>query len=391
MTGNLNISKELYTSIHKCTRCGQCTYGTGEAEYVQLCPINKQGKFFSYSAGGLMQIARSLFEGKLDFNESLKDILFRCTTCGICESNCGVIYDHQEIMSEMRQGFIQKNPDSVKPLVNVLDAIIEKKNPYGRDNAQRTSWRKKSAVSKGKKEILYFTGCVSSFDQKAIPKAFTGILDILNISYEISDDEWCCGLPLYYNGYESKAVDLARHNIEMIKNSSVDTIVFSCPTCMLAFKKFYPKWLNRELPFKIMHSTQYLNQLMSEGKLKPVKEIIKKSAVYHDSCHLGRELQIFDEPRNLLAEFSGNGLEEFELKGENSFCCGGGGMVPVSDPHFSNQIGSQRINQMADQGPQMLVMACPNCKKTLSLAARKMKIKIKVLDVVEVVYKELCN
>ena len=391
MTRNLNISKELYTSIHKCTRCGQCTYGQDEAEYVQLCPINKQGKFFSYSAGGLMQIARSLFEGKLDFNESLKDILFRCTTCGICEANCGVIYDHQEIMAKMRQGFIKKNPESMKPLVNVLDSIIEKKNPYGRDNAQRTAWRNNKESSKDHKEILYFTGCVSAFDQKAIPRAFTGILDTLNISYEISDDEWCCGLPLYYDGYESKAVDLARHNVEMIKKSGVDTIVFSCPTCMLAFKKFYPRWLKQELPFKIMHSTQYLNKLYLDGKLKPVKEIVQKNAVYHDSCHLGRELNIFDEPRNLLSKFTGNPIGEFELCRENSFCCGGGGMVPVLDPHFSNEISGQRINQMVDQDPRMLVMACPNCKKTLSLAMRKMKKKIKVMDVVEVIYQELCD
>jgi len=225
MKTSLNISKELYTTIHKCIRCGQCTYGKGEAEYTQLCPINSMGNFFAYSAGGLMQIARSMYEGKLEVSESLKDIIFKCTTCGICECNCGVIYDHQAIIVKIKELYLQKYRDTLPSLVAVNDAILENKNPYGRDNTTRTDWIKNRKSAGTKAEILYFTGCVSAFDQKDIPRAFTGILDSLDITYEISDDEWCCGLPVYYNGGEAGAADLARHNLEMVKKSDLHVCV----------------------------------------------------------------------------------------------------------------------------------------------------------------------
>jgi len=158
---------------------------------------------------------------------------------------------------------------------------------------------------------------------------------------------------------------------------------------MFAFKKFYPQWLGQELPFAIMHSMQYLDQLMQRGVLKVGKDIVPQKAVYHDSCHLGRELGIYDEPRQLLAAFTGTSVEEYTLNKANSSCCGGGGMVPVSDPRFSYDIARQRIDQMPDEDSDLLVMACPNCKKTLRLAMKKMKKKTRVLDVLEVIYQAL--
>ena len=83
MTRQINMDKEDYTSVFKCIRCGQCTYGKEAAGFKVLCPVNKKGHFFSYSAGGMMQIARSLYEGKIDDINSLQNIAALCTTCGI--------------------------------------------------------------------------------------------------------------------------------------------------------------------------------------------------------------------------------------------------------------------------------------------------------------------
>ena len=68
MESRFNIDENLYTTMHKCTRCGQCAYANGEAEFVPLCPMQIKGKFFTYSAGGVMQLARGLYEGKIEFS-----------------------------------------------------------------------------------------------------------------------------------------------------------------------------------------------------------------------------------------------------------------------------------------------------------------------------------
>ena len=82
MQKKFRIDENLYTAMHKCTRCGQCAYGTEEAEYKMLCPMQMKGKFFTYSAGGLMQCShaaplRRHVKKENSLRRSMKQI-FRC-------------------------------------------------------------------------------------------------------------------------------------------------------------------------------------------------------------------------------------------------------------------------------------------------------------------------
>ena len=79
MGASFNISEDLYTAMHKCIRCGQCGYGNEGGQFRVLCPMQMKGKYFTYSAGGIMQIARAIYEGKMGFSESVRDLLFCCT------------------------------------------------------------------------------------------------------------------------------------------------------------------------------------------------------------------------------------------------------------------------------------------------------------------------
>ncbi len=385
MTKNIHIDEYLYTALHKCARCGQCTYGTGEAEFTALCPMYKKGQFFSYSAGGLAQIARALYEGKLDRSESLRDLVFHCTTCGVCEISCGIISNHVDVVALLRKEL--RDLDGAKALKTVVDGIIERKNPYGKRHETRNDWiaQDREAKRNEQAEILYFVGCVSAYDQKQLAISFANILDKAGVSFLVSDDEWCCGGPLHQSGYGDKAIGLARHNVKVIEEMGIQKVVMSCPTCAMVFREYYPAWLKRELPFTVLHSTEFLEDLVDAGRLELGKVAKPTNVVYHDPCHLGRGLGVFDPPRNLLKSIGGVSVHEFFLSKENSHCCGGGGMIPVANQPFSNDVATERIGQISDGEIEMIVSACPNCRKTLHLASRKMKSSLKVVDIVELV------
>ncbi len=51
MTKHIDMTKEEYTSLFKCTRCGQCTYGKEAAEFTVLCPVHKKRPFFFLQCG----------------------------------------------------------------------------------------------------------------------------------------------------------------------------------------------------------------------------------------------------------------------------------------------------------------------------------------------------
>lgn len=384
MERKLLLNKDLYTEIHKCIRCGQCTYGKEEAAFVTLCPMYKKGSFFSYSAGGIMQIARMLFEGKAEYSSILQDIVNHCTTCSLCEDNCGVITDHLKIIALIKDELRKRgHTDSV--LETVLNNILTMNNPYGYEHEKRnTGVQSNDTAVSASASLLYFVGCVSAYDQKEVPQTFSTILRKSNCTYTLLSDEVCCGSPLFFSGMLDRAREYMQRNVEMIVKTGITDVVASCPTCVLMFTRYYPELLGSPLPFTMYHTTQYIQKLFAEKKitLHAVEGI--HNVIYHDSCHLGRGLGIFDEPRELIQMIPGVKLHEFEFNRENNQCCGGGGMIPVVDQEFSQQVGIERINAIT-QPVDALVTACPNCKKTLRLVARRQKKPFKVYDLFELI------
>ncbi|MBW2136238.1 MAG: (Fe-S)-binding protein [Deltaproteobacteria bacterium] len=387
MTGRIRIDENLYTAIHKCTRCGQCTYGNGEAGFEELCPLQMKGRFFTYSAGGLMQVARALYEGKIPFSESIRDLVYLCTTCGACEVNCGVIGDQVDIFTIIKGGLRENGVPLMEAHRVVEENMLKSKAPYGGRLAGRNAWLSKDLRKSlsPRSEVFYYVGCVSSYRETEIPSAFAGILSTLGISFTVSDEEWCCGAPLYFSGNEEGARDYARHNVGAIEESGASTVVITCPTCSLMFKKYYPRWLKGALDFQVLHVTEYLEGLMEEGVLKlgSLQEEMRVS--FHDPCHLGRGQGVYDAPRKILAEIGGLEMAEARRSKQNSLCCGGGGLLTTGFPDHADFLANQRVMEMKDTGADLILSACPACKENLKIAARKTRPRKRVLDLVELV------
>ena len=387
MIKQFSIDERLYTAMHKCTRCGQCAYGNEEADFSSLCPMQIKGKFFTYSAGGVMQLARALYEGKIAFSESVRDILYLCTTCGACEVNCGVIESQVDLFTLIKKELVKNGIPLLEPHKMLAENILTRKSPYGGRLPGRHEWlpNERSEKMSSQAEIFYFVGCVSSYMETEIPNAFSSVLEKLGISFTVSDEEWCCGAPLYFSGNEEKVPDIAKHNVDIIENSGASTVVLTCPTCTMMFKKYYPKWLKRELNFEVLHSTEFLEELLRNGKLKLDTVAGDKTVTYHDPCHLGRGLEIYDPPRRILSHIKGIQFKELSISRENSFCCGGGGLLPTGFPEFSDDLARARISEIKGMGAKLLVSACPACKENLKIAAKKLKLGAKVIDIAEMV------
>ena len=181
-------------------------------------------------------------------------------------------------------------------------------------------------------------------------------------------------------GMLKEAERFALHNIEVIKRKGVKTILTSCAGCYRVLSQEYPKIFGKELPFKVVHITQFLGKLVEEGSLK-LKRTKYGRVTYHDPCEIGRYGGIYDEPREVIQSIPNLKLVEMNKNREESWCCGGGGSVNVVHTNLALSVSALRIRQAQETQAKVLITACPTCVQMLELASKRTGAKIQVMDI----------
>ncbi|MCI6994358.1 (Fe-S)-binding protein [uncultured Methanobrevibacter sp.] len=199
--------------------------------------------------------------------------------------------------------------------------------------------------------MLYFRGCTAREKLPDIQDATEKLLKLANVDYHILDDEKCCGSVLLRTGFLKEAQEQIKKNTEILKG---ETIITSCAGCYKTLTEDYDG-------LDVIHISQLLNQLIKENKIKLSKNDF--DVTYHDSCHLGRHCDVFDEPREVIESVAN--LVEMKNIRENSLCCGAGGGVKSAYPEIADQMAKSRIAQAKETGCETLVTPCPFCKLNL--------------------------
>jgi len=329
-----------------CYQCGLCDV---------VCPWNRVRNF------SMRKIIRQATFGLTDIES---DDIWRCTTCGICPQQCP--RDVKQIESGVALRRIATEygvfPTSAKPVRGVSASLLGKGNPLGEDREKRADWAQGLSVKTFAEgmEILYFPGCYLCYDPrlKKVAKATAAILNKAGVDFGIlGSKENCCGESIRKTGDEELFKRLARDNIKNFIDNGVRKILVSSPHCYHTFKNEYPEFM---VNFEVVHITQYLAELINEGRLELTGEYGKK-VTYHDPCYLGRHNGIYDEPREALQKVPGVELDEMPESRATSLCCGGGGgriwMETVRGERFSDF----RIEQAVGIGAEVLVTSCPYC------------------------------
>jgi len=182
-----------------------------------------------------------------------------------------------------------------------------------------------------------------------------------------------------------------KNNTDQFKRLGLKEIVTTCAGCYRTFKDLYPKH-DGSFPIQVYHTVEYLEKLITDGKLT-FKNGAKMKVAYHDPCDIGRHMNIYDPPRNVLRAIPSVELIEFPQNRSLAKCCGGGGGLKAFDTEMSLEISYKRAQQASGMGADVIVSACPSCKSNLQVAAARLrkekKGKMKVMDITELVAEAL--
>jgi heterodisulfide reductase subunit D len=221
-----------------------------------------------------------------------------------------------------------------------------------------------------KGNTLYYPGCLTKFVLKDIQNKYEEVLKKQGIDFIVlKDKELCCGSPVKNAGAEKEFKELAEKNLKIFKEHGVDKIITNCPACAAVFRNDYKEVLGEKWKIKVNH----ILELIETDNLKTRKEDTKR-ITYHDSCHLGRVLGVYDQPREIIKKM-GNKLVEMDLHGQKSFCCGGGGGVKSNYSNLSNEIAKDRMSQAKKTEADCLITACPMCYVNLKENSNDLEVK----------------
>ena len=292
-----------------------------------------------------------------------QDALWSCTTCRACQDVCPANIEHVNKILEMRRNLTLMEGafpgDEVKTAVNNIEV---NGNPFGLTFAARGDWAEgldlKIMGQDCDVDILYFVGCYASFDRRnqSVARNFITICNAAGIKVGIlGKEEKCCGEPVRKLGNEYLYQMTAAENIELIKAYDVKKIVTACPHCFNTLTRDY-KDLGLEVP--VEHYTTYINTLLKSDRLRLTPEAF--SYTYHDSCYLGRYMDIIEQPRAVLNQ-AGGSIREMDKNGYDSFCCSAGGGRIIAEEKLGSKISEVRIKMATDTGAPLLVSNCPFC------------------------------
>jgi heterodisulfide reductase subunit D len=366
---------------------------------LYACPARENSATFAMIGGprGILQITRALVQGMMNLDENLANVVYQCTTCGCCNSVCNKTYepttmkhydfplstiiDHTRIWESLRADLVNAGYGPMPRQREVLSWIEKENNPYMEKHSDRLKWIPQGKIIPTKGDVVYFTGCTEPYRMPGLCKAFSDVLNAARINYAVMPDEWCCGSVAFRTGDRALAKKLAEHNVKALLKAGAKVVVAHCSGCYRTLKIDYPEILGKELPFEIQHATEFVQKMIKDGLFVPQIKIDSK-VTWHDPCHLGRHVGIYEAPREILKAI---GLELVEMRRNKQYalCCGAGGGVKSAFPNLAVKIACDRILEAEETGAKYLASACPFCDKNLQDAVKATGSKIQVYDVLE--------
>ena len=393
-----NLS-ELKDAALSCVQCGQCRVANWPSKGIYyVCPVyntDMTPKFDPFFARGKNIILRGLFWGDLELSQEISNIIFQCTLCGACYEFCFDAHndnfdfvthrwtDHVKVYEALRADLVEAG-FPIEAQVPMNKAMVELLNPYERDNKDKIKWTEKldfkvKDASSETAEYLYFVGCTAALTPEIQTVAIytANILNKIGVDFSaFGGNEVCCGSVAMRTGDRDAFEIVAKKNTELFKEGGIKKIITSCAGCYRTLKKDYGERLE---DIEILHMVEFLEDLLNQDNVSVKKLDI--NTTYHDPCHIGRHMEVYEAPRRILNKISN--FIEMKTNREGAMCCGAGGGVKKGFPELSLEIAKNRIKEAESIGASVLVSTCPFCYRNLSDAIKALNSDLKMVDLVE--------
>ena len=346
-----------------CTECGRCqdvcpAYGAGYPLNPKDLILGIREIFESSKSSNGKSVDQSL----LNNSKISKEVIWACTTCAACITECPVLVEHIDTIVEIRRHLvIEGQIDS--ELQDALTNLGRYGNSFGQSPRKRAKWTEEvdppiKDATREPVEYLWFVGDYASYNP-ALAEMTVKTAKVFNqagldfgVMYK---GENHAGNDVRRVGEEGLFEMLVEKNLSALQRCNYQTIVTTDPHSFNTLLNEYPF----AEPQNILHYSQLLSKLIKDGKLQ-FSNPLNYRVTYHDPCYLGRYNGIYDDPRFVI-KATGCELIEMPRNRDLALCCGaGGGRIWMEEGKVQERPSESRIREAAElAGVEQFIVSCP--------------------------------
>ncbi|HTD03220.1 glycolate oxidase subunit GlcF [Undibacterium sp.] len=373
---NTREGQEADQILRKCVHCGFCT---------ATCPTYQLLGDELDGPRGRIYLIKQVLEGK-PATASTQLHLDRCLTCRNCETTCpsGVQYGRlldigrkvvdEQVPRTMAQGIQRKALYELLPrkwlftpamkagqmLRPLLPRALKNKVPLAQPAG---AWPQTGHARK----MLLLDGCVQPSMAPNINAATARVLDALGVQLIVAPKAGCCGAIRHHLNQQEAGLDDMRRNIDAwwpLVEAGAEAIVMTASGCG-AMVKEYGHLLAHDAAYaekaaRISALTQDLCEVLPQFEAELADKLagkISQRIVWHPPCTLQHGQQIRGKVESLLRSAG----VDVQLCADSHLCCGSAGTYSVLQPELSYQLRDNKLRNLLDTKPDMILSANIGC------------------------------
>ena len=347
-----------------CTECGRCqdvcpAYGAG-------LPLNPKDLILGIREM-LEETKASPKENRYDRslleNPKLsKEVMWSCTTCAACITECPILVEHIDTIIEIRRHLVIEGMIDSE-LQDALTNLGQYGNSFGQSPRKRAQWTQEfdppiKDATREPVKYLWFVGDYASYNP-ALAEMTTKTATVFNqvgldfgVMYKGENHS---GNDVRRVGEEGLYEMLVEKNLSALDRCQYQTIITTDPHTYNTLVNEYPF----PEPQTILHYSELLAQLIRDGRLQ-FSNPLNYRVTFHDPCYLGRYNGVYDAPRFVIKS-TGCELVEMPRNRDLALCCGaGGGRIWMEEGNIQERPSESRIREAVKlDGIEHFIVSCP--------------------------------
>ncbi len=385
------MTKDVSELTTHCIRCGFC---------LESCPTYAETGNEMESPRGRIYLVRSALEGKLRWQEDVKEHLDQCLGCRACEPACPSGVEYGAILEIARNRIEQEQPSLPKKallgitthpsalrsqlalarllpgrrLPGFVSRLVSGEAPEAdRPVPQAVAPYPpldESHLPAIKGEVYLLEGCAM---RVLFPHVHAATRRLLRrVGFRVRETaQGCCGSLYAHNGYLDHATQMLN---DLAKAMPGDLpVVVNSAGC--------GSWM-KDNQFGGGRSLDASEFLLANGLIDALdaSQGVRKRVTYHDACHLAHGQRVTQPPRELLKAIPGIDLVDLN---ESDMCCGSAGIYNVTQPKMARQLLERKYANIAATGAEIVAMGNPGCHAWIAQAAREHGGSVQVMHTME--------